>query len=395
MTLPIKSHRIESIDLLRGIVMIVMALDHIRDYFHADAFLYDPLDLSKTSVALFFTRFITHYCAPVFMFLAGTSAFLVGVRKSKKELSVFLIQRGLWLIFLEIVLINFGWFFNIFFPIVPLIVIWAIGISMIVLAAVLHLPLKWILCLGLVIVFGHNALDGIQVAGKGIDSVLWSIIHQPGFFPLGESRVLFVGYPVLPWIGVMLLGYCFGSFYTPGYDAAKRHKALLYIGSGAIVLFILIRFLNIYGDSRQWQEQSTAVFTFLSFLDVTKYPPSLLYVLVTLGPAILFLSFAEKLKGLVVQMVTVFGRVPMFYYLLHIYLIHALAMAAAVATGYDASTMIFNGWINASPELKNYGFSLGFVYLVWIVVVVTLYPLCKWYDSYKTKNRDKKWLSYI
>lgn len=395
MTLTTKSHRIESIDLLRGIVMIVMALDHIRDYFHADAFLYDPLDLSKTSVVLFFTRWITHYCAPVFMFLAGTSAFLVGIRKSKKELSIFLVQRGLWLIFLELVLINFGWFFNILFPIVPLIVIWAIGISMIVLAAVQHLPLKWILCLGLFITFGHNALDGIQVPGKGIDAVLWSIIHQPGFFPLGESRVLFVGYPVLAWIGVMLLGYCFGSFYKPGYDAVKRHKALLYIGSVAIILFILIRFINVYGDSRQWQQQSTAVFTFLSFLDVTKYPPSLLYVLVTLGPAIVFLSFAEKLKGVVVQMVTVFGRVPMFYYLLHIYLIHVLAMVAAAATGYDASTMIFSGWINASPELKNYGFSLGVVYLVWIAVVVTLYPLCKWYDSYKTKNREKKWLSYI
>jgi uncharacterized membrane protein len=390
----IKPYRITSIDLLRGIVMIFMALDHIRDYFHADAFLYDPTDLTKTNVVLFFTRFITHYCAPVFVFLAGVSAFLVGTRKSKKELSVFLLTRGLWLVFLELIIINFGWFFNIQFPFIPLIVVWAIGIGMITLAGFLHLPFNIILACGLLIVFGHNALDGVHVTGGGIDAIVWSIIHEPGFFPVGE-RSLFVGYPVLPWIGVMLLGYCFGSFYKPGFDRVKREKILLYLGSGAILLFVIIRYINVYGDASHWSTQPTAVFTFLSFLNVSKYPPSLLYVLVTLGPAMLFLSFAEKIKGAVADAISVFGRVPMFYYLLHIYFIHVLAILAAVLTGYDASTMIFTRWINSSPELSGYGFNLGIVYLIWIGLVLALYPLCTWYDTYKINNKHKVWPSYL
>ena len=374
--------------------MIFMALDHIRDYFHADAFLFDPTDLTKTNVVLFFTRFITHYCAPVFVFLAGTSAFLVGIRKGKYELSIFLLTRGLWLIFLELFIINFGWFFNIQFPFIPLIVVWAIGIGMITLAAFLHLPLKVILGCGLLIIFGHNALDGVHVTGEGFGAVMWSILHEPAAFPM-DGMVLFVGYPVLPWIGVMLVGYCFGSFYKPDFDRAKREKMLLYLGSGAIILFVILRYVNIYGDPAHWSTQSTPVLTFLSFLNVTKYPPSLLYVLVTVGPAMIFLSFAEKIKGTLADAISVFGRVPMFYYLLHIYIIHLLAMAAAVLTGYDATAMIFTQWINGSPELQGYGFSLGIVYLIWIGVVLALYPLCRWYDKYKISNKDKVWPSYL
>ncbi|HZI26001.1 MAG TPA: heparan-alpha-glucosaminide N-acetyltransferase domain-containing protein, partial [Chryseolinea sp.] len=279
----IKSARIESIDLLRGIVMIVMALDHVRDYFHADAFLYDPTDLSKTSVALFFTRWITHFCAPVFIFLAGTSAFLIGLRKSKQELSVFLLKRGIWLMVLELTIVNFAWFFNVQFSLITLFVIWALGIGMIVLAAFIHLPFKAILAIGALMVVGHNVFDNFKVDGNGPAAILWSMVHQFQGFSLSESYFLFIGYPIIPWIGVMMLGYCFGTFYQTTYSQTDRKKILLYLGFSLIALFVLIRLINGYGDPHPWSMQPNPVFTVLSFLNVTKYPPSLLYVLVTLG----------------------------------------------------------------------------------------------------------------
>lgn len=391
----IKSTRIESIDLLRGIVMIFMALDHVRDYFHADAFLYDPTDMTKTSVILFFTRWVTHFCAPVFLFLAGTSAHLIGIRKSKKELSIFLLKRGLWLVFLELTIVNFAWFFNIQFSLVTLFVIWALGVGMIVLAAVVHLPFKLILVIGVLLVVGHNALDNIHVEGVGTDAILWSIVHEFHGFPLTNEYFLFVGYPLVPWLGVMMLGYCFGVFYRSTYDDATRRKILIYLGSASILLFVVIRLINAYGDPHPWSVQPNPVFTILSFLNVSKYPPSLLYVLMTLGPAILFLAVSEKYFGALSEKIKVLGRVPMFYYLLHLYLIHSLAVLAAVLTGYDASDMVFNTWVTNSPELTGYGFSLWVVYVIWIGVVVILYPLCNWYDSYKTAQRGQWWLSYL
>jgi uncharacterized membrane protein len=391
----IKTARIESIDLLRGIVMIVMALDHVRDYFHADAFLFDPTDLSKTSVILFFTRWVTHFCAPVFIFLAGTSAFLIGVRKSKKELAEFLLKRGFWLVFLELTVINFGWFFNVQFSLITLFVIWALGIGMIVLAAFIHLPFRLTLLVGLIMVFGHNLLDGVQVEGDGVPAILWSMIHQFQGFPLSENYFLFIGYPLVPWIGVMLLGYCFGVFYQSPYNQDTRRRALLNTGFALIALFVVLRFINVYGDPRPWTVQPNPVFTILSFINVTKYPPSLMYLLVTLGPAMIVLAISENWTGIVSQKIKILGRVPMFYYLLHLYLIHLLALLAAVLTGYDASDMVFNTWVTNSPNLVGYGFSLWVVYLVWIAVVVMLYPLCKWYDTYKAAQRSKWWLSYV
>lgn len=391
----IKSARIESIDLLRGIVMIVMALDHVRDYFHADAFLYDPTDMSKTSVVLFFTRWITHFCAPVFIFLAGTSAFLIGLRKSKQELSVFLLKRGFWLVFLELTIINFAWFFNFQFSLITLFVIWALGVGMIVLAACVHLPLKLTMAIGILMVVGHNAFDNFHVDGNGVNAILWSMVHQFQGFPLSKNYFLFIGYPVVPWIGVMMLGYCFGTFYQSSYSQATRRKILLYLGSALVALFVLIRFINGYGDPNPWSTQPNPVFTVLSFLNVSKYPPSLLYVLVTLGPAILFLAVSENYFGTLSQQIKILGRVPMFYYLLHLYLIHLLAMTAALLTGYDASDMVFNTWVTNSPNLAGYGFSLWVVYVVWISVVLILFPLCKWYDTYKAQQRSKWWLSYV
>jgi uncharacterized membrane protein len=391
----IKSTRIESIDLLRGLVMIIMALDHVRDYFHADAFLFDPTDMTKTSVPLFFTRWITHFCAPVFIFLAGTSAHMVGARKGKKELSMFLIKRGLWLVLLELTIINFAWFFNVQFSLVTLFVIWALGIGMIVLAGVIHLPFKAIFGIGALMVLAHNMLDNVHVPGEGIDSILWSAVHEFDGFQITDSIFLFIGYPLIPWVGVMMLGYCFGIFYDPSYPAASRKKIILRLGVGALVLFVVLRLINSYGDPRPWEIQPNPVFTFLSFINVTKYPPSLFYLLITLGPALVLLAVSENYTGALSQRIKVLGRVPMFYYLLHLYLIHLLAMAAAVITGYEPSDMVFNTWVTNSPALKGYGFSLGVVYVVWIGVVVTLYPLCEWYDRYKIAQRSKWWLSYL
>ena len=388
------TNRIESIDLLRGIVMVIMALDHVRDYFHADAFLYDPTDLTQTSVILFFTRWITHYCAPVFVFLAGTSAYLVGEKKGLVALSKFLVKRGLWLVFLELTVVNFAWFFNLHFNLVLLVVIWALGISMIVLAGLVYLPKKIILSIGLLLIVGHNLLDNIHVAGTGMNAVGWAVLHEFRFFAY-DGFNLFVGYPLLAWIGVMALGYCFGFYYSSQVDYTIRKRMLIRIGIATIVLFVIIRLINIYGDPAPWSMQSSWVFTVLSFLNTSKYPPSLLYILMTLGPAILFLGLSEHVVGKFSRPFITVGRVPMFYYLLHLYFIHISAMIAAVATGYSSSSMVFDTWVTMSPNLKGYGFNLWIVYGVWITLVLLLFPLCKWYETYKSNHRENWWLSYL
>lgn len=387
------TQRILSIDLLRGIVMILMALDHIRDYFHADAFVYDPLDLNKTSVTLFFTRWITHYCAPIFMLLTGTSAFLVGERKGTKALSKFLFTRGLFLVIMEFTVINFGWNFNIHFPEFDFIVIWSLGMSMIALSAMVYLPKKLILTIGIILVAGHNLLDNVHVAGKGVDAFIWSALHEFGFFTIAGKNLL-IGYPLIPWIGTIALGYSLGSLYSKNIEAAKRKKILLQLGTGLILLFVIIRFTNIYGDSSLWSKQSSPVYTFLSFINVSKYPPSLLYILITVGPALLFLALSEIKLNAAGNFISIYGRVPMFYYIIHIYLIHALAMIATNFCGHKWTDMIWSAWAT-NDNLKGYGFSLGIVYLVWIGVIVMLYPLCKWYDKYKSNHKEKWWLSYL
>jgi uncharacterized membrane protein len=258
---PTTGYRIQSIDLLRGLVMVIMALDHTRDFFHWSAFQYDPLDFSKTSTPIFLTRWITHYCAPVFVFLAGTSAWLTGVRKGKKVLSRFLFTRGLWLLFIEVVIINFAFTFDYKYSVIGLQTIWALGISMIFLSFLIYLPKRLLLLIALAIIFGHNMLDKIHVEGSGFKAFLWSALHDPRFFAWKPVSI-FVLYPVLAWIGVMAAGYCFGEFYT-ALDKEKRRKALLLLGSACILLFIAIRFTNWYGDQSKWDHQSTPVFTVL------------------------------------------------------------------------------------------------------------------------------------
>jgi uncharacterized membrane protein len=387
--------RITSIDFLRGFIMIIMALDHVRDYLLADSFLYDPLDLEKTSAALFFTRWITHFCAPVFMLLAGTSAFLISQKKTKKQLSVFLVKRGLWLIFLEMIVVNFGWNFNIMFPMFLFITIWALGISMIVLAVLIYLPKKLILVFCIALIAGHNLFDGFHVAGNTLPAFGWAILHDQQFFTW-HKEIFLVGYPIIPWIGVMPLGYLMGQWYANGYNADKRKKNLLVTGCAAIVLFIIVRALNIYGDPSKWSHQNSPLYTLLSFIKVTKYPPSLLYLLITAGPALVFLALTEKMNGAIVKIVSIYGRVPMFYYLIHIYVIHLIAM---IASGFTINEN-WRIWILSQPiwftrDLKGYGFSLPVAYLIWVAVIIALYPLCKRYDVYKQAHKEKWWLSYM
>jgi uncharacterized membrane protein len=384
--------RVASIDLLRGAVMIIMALDHVRGYFHYDAFWYSPTDLSRTSVPLFITRWITHFSAPVFVFLAGVSAYLYGIKRSKRELSFFLLTRGTWLVLVELLIIALFRSFNPTYPYFNLQVIWAIGISMIALSAIVYLDKRIILAIGILIVAGHNALDGVHFPGN----LLWSVLHEPGVFHFGDYTI-FVRYPVLPWLGVMALGYYFGHLYHPSYDARKRKRLLLLLGIEAIVLFILLRVVNLYGDAAWWSPQRNFAYSVLSFFNVTKYPPSFLFVLITLGPSLIFLSVTEKLLRRWSARVAVFGRVPMFYYLAHILLIHLLAIVAAYVSGYHFQDMaVLSTPVNDAPALKGYGFNLTIVYMIWISVVIILYPFCKLFDRYKkTYQKRQWWLSYM
>jgi uncharacterized membrane protein len=388
-----KPRRIESIDLLRGIVMILMALDHARDYFNRDAYLYDPTDMTQTNAFLFFTRWITHFCAPIFMFLAGTAAFLYGVKKGPKAASFFLLTRGVWLIFVELFIVSVGWTFNVHFTFYILQVIWAFGVAMIILSAIIHLPRTAQLLIAIALIGGHNLLDGIHVAGNGLPAVTWSFLHEFHFF--GYPTFSFViGYPILPWAGLITLGYYLGGLYAPDIAPQRRKKMLTRLGLAFLAGFFLLRVINHYGDPNPWQTQHHP---FLSFFNVTKYPPSLDYILMTIGPALLFLAFAERPLNAFTSKLALYGRVPFFYYLLHIYIFHGLAVVAVMLQGHPAADMTnITAWVTSAPQLKGYGFDLGVVYGVWLIVVIALYPLCKWFDGYKRAHQAQKpWLSYL
>lgn len=394
----VKSRRIESIDLLRGTIMIIMALDHVRDYFHAYSYIYDPTDLQHTSAAIFLTRWITHFCAPIFMLLAGVSACLYGLKNGRKALSFFLFTRGLWLVIVELFIVTLEWTFNPHYPAFILQVIWAFGISMMVLSILILLPRPILLLLGIILIAGHNVFDTVHVNGNTAPAFLWSVLHQPNFngFHFGAFNPI-VGYPVLPWIGIITLGYCLGSLYAPDIDPEVRKKTLRNLGIGAILFFIILRWTNTYGDASHWSTQKNFLFTIFSFVNTTKYPPSLLYALMTLGPAMLFLAYAERPLNKLTSKLTVFGRVPMFYYLLHIPLIHGIAILAAMLSNHSAADMVnLTTWVTANAQLKGYGFSLWVVYLIWIVVTLLLYPLCLRFSEYKRAHQaEKKWLSYF
>ncbi|HTR28453.1 MAG TPA: heparan-alpha-glucosaminide N-acetyltransferase domain-containing protein [Puia sp.] len=388
--------RIESIDLLRGIVMIIMALDHVRDYFNRSAYLFDPTDLQHAGPALFLTRWITHFCAPVFMLLSGISAWLYGRKNGPAAASFFLFTRGIWLIVAELSVVTLGWTFNIHYGIFILQVIWAFGISMIVLSWLIKTRRSVQLTIALLLICGHDLLDGIRVSGTGFPAILWSFLHVQQGFSIGPVS-FFVGYPILPWIGIITLGYWLGDLYHPDRDPIGRRLMLRRMGWTAIGAFVVIRAFNGYGDPAHWSVQHNFVYTILSFVNVSKYPPSLLYVLMTIGPALLFLSVGERPLNAATRPLAVVGRVPMFYYLIHIYFLHSLAVAAAALAGFPASAMVnLNNWVTANPQLKGYGFGLGVVYAVWIGTIIVLYPLCRWFDRYKRSHASQqKWLSYI
>jgi uncharacterized membrane protein len=388
-------NRVASIDLLRGIVMIIMALDHVRDYFHRTTFYFDPLDLSHTSVYTFFTRWITHFCAPVFMFLAGISANLYGQKNGQRSVSFFLLTRGLVLILAELSIVSIGWSFNVHFTLYILQVIWAFGVSMIALSAILYLDRRLILLIGLLLIGAHDLLNPVHVDGNGAGAFFWAFLHEQRPFFYGHV-LIFMGYPILPWIGIICIGYFLGAFYAPDVEPARRKKTFLTLGLGAILLFTVLRLSNLYGNPSPWMHQRSPLFTFLSFLNTSKYPPSLLYALMTLGPALVFLALSERPLNSLTRKITIFGRVPMFYYLLHIYLVHALAVIAVVISGHPASQMILSTWVTENHDLRGYGYTLPVVYLIWIAVILILYPLCKWFDAYKRSHLPRqKWLSYL
>ena len=290
-------YRIQSIDLLKGLVMVIMAIDHVRDYFHYSAYYFDPTDPALTTIPIFFTRFITNFCAPAFSFLAGLSAFMIGKRKTPNELSIFLIKRGLWLVFVEVVIMSFGWYFDLGFRSVNFAVIWVLGVSMILLAGLIHLPKKVILLFSLVLIFGHNLLDNIHFEG----SILWTFLHERGPVLTTPDHIFRVGYAVIPWVAVMSLGYYFGSFYEKSFDHLKRKKLFNIIGITAIIFFVILRGINIYGNLLPWKDYNNLTQTTFSFLNLSKYPPSLSFLLVTLGGAFLFLANSEKIQSKVVN----------------------------------------------------------------------------------------------
>jgi uncharacterized membrane protein len=391
----IEKPRVASIDIMRGIVMVIMALDHTRDFFHADTALFDPTDLTKTHPFLFFTRWITHFCAPTFVFLSGISASITRTRKSKKELSLFLLTRGLWLIVLELTIIRFGLVFNLYYDFIILQVIWVIGASMVVLSALIYLPLRAILTVGLILVFGHNLFDLVPVQSGEPMFPIWVILRQAGSVTLSSESFLFVPYPLLPWLGIMTTGYGLGFLYDKEFDQEKRKKILLQIGTGAVALFILLRAFNLYGDPSNWSEQKNILFSIMSFVNVTKYPVSLLYTLLLLGPVLILLAWMENLRPKKLEPFRIIGRVPLFYYIIHFYLIHIAGLSANLIAQNISWTSLdfhFNKGFGGIPP--GIGFSLGWVYVAWILIVVALYPLCKWYYRYRNQH-NYWWLSYL
>jgi uncharacterized membrane protein len=388
--------RLDSVDLLRGWIMVLMALDHVRDFFSRESMLFDPTDLTKTYPALFFTRWITHFCAPVFFFLAGTGAFLsLGRGKTKADLSWFLVTRGLWLVLLELTLVQFGWTFRFNFHELVGLVIWALGWSMIALAGLIHLPVWGIAAFGVVMIAGHNLLDGIRPQAFGSLAWLWTVLHVQDGFAFAPGFFFFVAYPLIPWIGVMAAGYAFGALLKR--DRRERRRILLWLGLGLTIAFVVIRAINIYGDASRWSAQKDALFTLLSFLNCSKYPPSLLYLLMTLGPAIIALSLFDRDLRRWSKPFIIFGRVPLFFYLLHVPLIHGLAVLFAYLRHGQAGG-VWEGppW---GPDIvarypANYGYGLLGVYAVWLLVVFLLYPLCRWFSEFKQRRREA-WLTYF
>jgi uncharacterized membrane protein len=365
-------NRIQSVDALRGLVMILMALDHVRDFFHSAAFQFQPEDLSRTTAAIFFTRWITHFCAPVFMFTAGLGAFFWLSRgRTKAQLSAYLIKRGLWLIFLELTVVRFALTFGSGIFIIT--VLWALGWAMIFLALLIYLPIRVLAILSIAVVALHNLADPIDASQFGNAAWIWNVLHELGPFTV-HGILVEVSYPLVPWFAVMSAGFCFGTIFT--LDPPRRRLWMIRIGLALTLAFLVIRGINIYGDPVRWSGG------LLSFLRCNKYPPSLDYLLMTLGPAIFLLGCFDRIKFSRANPLIVFGRAPLFYFLVHLYVIHLLAILFAwIQSG---KLTLVNPILRIYPP--GYGYSLAAVYAIWIGVVVMLYPLCRWFISGTTKT---------
>jgi uncharacterized membrane protein len=383
--------RINSIDFMRGLVMIIMVLDHTRDFMHTTSITQSPTDLTTTTPMLFFTRWITHLCAPTFVFLSGTSAYVS--LKNKSNFSAgrkFLFTRGVWLIILEFTLVNFGLWFDIHFQNFLFDVIAAIGFGFIILSFLLKASPKTIGIIGLIIIFSHNLFSFIPLGNTLSENIL-SALFVPKVFPLTSTRMFIVGYPPIPWLGVMLVGFACGKLFQHSIEARK--KIFVKIGVAALSLFVLLRFINIYGDPAPWSKQKDALYTFLAFINVTKYPPSLLFCLLMLAFMFLIFALIEGVKNKYTNVVETYGKVPLFYFVVHWYILHPIVFVMVYLQGFKTSDMVFG--FNFGRPKEGSGVNLWLIYLVWIGVVILMYPLCEWYGKYKKQHREKKWLSYL
>ncbi|GAB3222451.1 DUF1624 domain-containing protein [Spirosoma arcticum] len=393
--------RVETIDVIRGIVMVVMALDHVRDLLHIPALTQDPTNLATTTAPVFLTRWITHLCAPTFVFLSGTSAYLSLQRRSTGDRAAtsrgtesarsFLLKRGLVLILLEITLINFAFWTDIQFRSLMLQVIFVIGGGLVLLSALSKLPVRWLGIIGLSIIFLHDLLQLVPTFANPAARLGWSLLFRTDVFPISANFMLLVAYPLIPWFGIMLVGFACGPVFALPMD--QRRKRLLQFSVALLGLFLVVRAINVYGNATPWTVQKDGLFTVLSFLNVSKYPPSLLYAAVTLGIMFGMLWLADGANTVVTRVLTVYGKVPLFYYLIHWYLVKAAMIGMFLGQGYQLSDMPIGPLSFGRPA--GAGVSLPVVYVVWLGLVVLLYPLCRWYGRYKLEHPEMSWLRYV
>lgn len=384
--------RIHSIDIVRGIVMIIMALDHTRDLMHITSVIDSPTNLQTTTAALFLTRWITHFCAPTFVFLSGVSAYLVFKKTNDiNSIRQFLLTRGVWLVVLEFTVVNFGIWFDVHFSASIFDVIATIGFGFIILGLLLRASTKTILISGLAIFCLHNLSSFIPAAETSLPGKLAMMLVAPEAIPFGNGGLFIMGYPPVPWLGIMLIGFAAGKLFE--LPAATRKALFLKIGLAALALFIIVRSINVYGDSFEWAKQKSSLLTVLSFINVTKYPPSLDFCLLTLGVMFLLLSWVEGLQNNFTEITTIYGKVPLFYFLIHWYILHPLMFLIVFIQGYKYSDLVFGVSLGRPKGIS--GVNLWYIYVIWVLVVIALYPLCKWYGKYKERHKEKKWLRYL
>lgn len=398
--------RVGTIDVIRGVVMVIMALDHVRDLLHIPALTQDPTNLATTTAPVFLTRWITHLCAPTFVFLSGTSAYLSLQKRNVTGRAAFgpgdvtarpnaalsfLLKRGLVLILLEITLINFAFWTDSQFRSLMLQVIFVIGGGLVLLSRVASVPVRWLGIAGLSIIFGHDLLALVPTFANPVARLGWSLLFRTDVFPIGANFMLLVAYPLIPWFGIMLVGFACGPVFALPMD--QRRKRLLGFCLASLGLFVVVRSINVYGNAKSWTVQGDALFTTLSFINVSKYPPSLLYTAVTLGIMFGMLWLADGANTVVTRVLTVYGKVPLFYYLVHWYLVKAAMIVMFLLQDYRLSDMPIGPLNFGRPP--GAGVSLPVVYVVWLGLVVLLYPLCRWYGRYKLEHPEIGWLRYI